>query len=282
MSFSFKEAGFHSRIVLEAEDLEVGFGKNVLFRGANFEIENGDKIGVIGPNGCGKTTLLNVLRGDLQPTGGDLKVSKMIRPGYFDQGHLSLEPDNDLIQELQSVDDNMHEFDAKALLGRFLFKGDMTQQKVKKLSGGEKARLAILKLVLSPFSLLLLDEPTNHLDIPSQQVVAAALNSYKGTAFIISHDRFFLDSVANKILRFEKKKLEIYTGNYTTYRAQVARRGPKEEGTETRPRYVVEKKFTDWSTGQRYKPGDVLEISENDLDRFQWGLETGRLVRRNA
>jgi ATP-binding cassette subfamily F protein 3 len=281
VNFSFKDAGFHSRMVLEAEGLEVGFGDNILFSGANFEIENGEKIGVIGPNGCGKTTLLNVLRGDVQPTSGDLKVSKMIRPGYFDQGHLSLEPDNNLIQELQSIDDTMHEFDAKALLGRFLFRGDMTQQKVKKLSGGEKARLAILKLVISPFSLLLLDEPTNHLDIPSQQVVAAALNSYKGTAFIISHDRYFLDSVANKILRFENNKLEIYTGNYTTYRAQAARSGLlKEEMPDTSTRYVVEKKFTDWATGQRYKPGDVLEISDDDMDRFQSDLKSGRLVRK--
>ncbi|MCJ2555622.1 MAG: ATP-binding cassette domain-containing protein [Candidatus Thermoplasmatota archaeon] len=171
----------------------------------------------------------------------------------------------------------MHEFDAKALLGRFLFKGDMVQQQVKKLSGGEKARLSILKLVLSPLSLLLLDEPTNHLDIPAQQVVAAAINSYKGTACIVSHDRYFLDSVANKILSFRSGKLELFSGNYTNYRAQVTS-GRLDEQVEAVVKYVVDKKFTDWYTGRRYVPGDIVEISEDEFSNFRWALETGRLV----
>ena len=165
VKFKFKEAGIHSRIVVETKDLEMRFGDNALFRGATFEIMNGDKIGIIGPNGCGKTTLLKLFLGEERPTSGSLALSKVIKPGYFNQGHLSLDPENDPIQELQSLDSAIHEFDAKALLGRFLFKGDMVRQKVKKLSGGEKARLSILKLVLSPLSLLLLDEPTTHLDM---------------------------------------------------------------------------------------------------------------------
>jgi ATP-binding cassette subfamily F protein 3 len=280
VKFKFKKSGFHSRFVLKAKELAMKFGDNVLFSGADFEIENGDKIGVIGPNGCGKTTLLKLFTGDIEPTGGSLTRSKVIKSGYFDQGHLSLEPENDPIQELQSIDSRMHEFDAKALLGRFLFKGDMVHQQVSKLSGGEKARLSILKLVLSPLSLLLLDEPTNHLDIPAQRVVAAAINSYNGTVGIVSHDRYFLDSVANKILSFRNGKLEYYSGNYTNYRSLLAS-GRLDEKVDKVLEYEVVKKFTDWSTRRRYSPGETVKISEDVFNNFRWALETGRLVPLN-
>ncbi len=277
VKFKFNESGFHSRFVLEAKDLKMSFGDNVLFSGASFEIENGDKIGIIGPNGCGKTTLLKLFTGEQQPISGSLTKSKVLKPGYFDQGHLSLDPDNDPIQELQSIDSTIHEFDAKALLGRFLFKGDIVNQRVSKLSGGEKARLSILKLVLSPLNLLLLDEPTNHLDIPSQKVVATALNSYEGTAAMVSHDRYFLDSVANKILGFRNGKLELYSGNYTNYRALLAS-GRLDKKDDAEVKYVVEKKFTDWANGRRYAQGEILKISEDEFNNFRWALETGRLV----
>jgi ATP-binding cassette subfamily F protein 3 len=282
VKFKFNESDFRSRFVLEGKELKMGFGDNVLFSGANFEIENGDKIGIIGPNGCGKTTLLKLFTGEERPTSGSLTKSKVLKPGYFDQGHLSLNPDNDPIEELQSIDSTMHEYDAKALLGRFLFKGDMVNQKISKLSGGEKARLSILKLVLSPLNLLLLDEPTNHLDIPSQKVVAAALNSYEGTAAFVSHDRYFLDSVANKILSFRNTKLEMYRGNYTNYRTLIAKRriDKKDEGEEE-VKYVVEKKFTEWSSGRRYTKGEIVTLSEEEFNNFRWALETGRLVPLN-
>jgi ATP-binding cassette subfamily F protein 3 len=277
VKFKFKKSDFHSRFVLEAKELGIAFGDNVLFSRANFEIENGDKIGIIGPNGCGKTTLLKLFTNDLSPTSGSLTRSKVLKPGYFDQGHLSLNPDYDPISELQSMDSTMHEYDAKALLGRFLFKGDMMNQKVSKLSGGEKARLSILKLVLSPLNLLLLDEPTNHLDIPSQKVVASALNSYEGTAAMVSHDRYFLDSVANKILSFRDGKLNLYRGNYTNYRAMLAQ-GKLNKEEKSEDRYVVEKKFTDWSNGRRYAKGEIVKIAPKDLNNFRWALEAGRLV----
>jgi ATP-binding cassette subfamily F protein 3 len=276
VKFRFGRADIHSRFVVEAKELEMRFGRTPLFHGGTFEIENGDKVGIIGPNGCGKTTLLKLLMGEEKHTGGSLSLSRVIKPGYFDQGHLSLNPENDPIQELQSLDSKMHENDAKALLGRFLFKGDMVRQRVDSLSGGEKARLSILKLVLSPMNLLLLDEPTNHLDIPAQQVVAAAINSYAGTACIVSHDRYFLDSVVSKVLSFRAGRLELYDGNYTNYRARVMTEGTDEEQKEMK--YVVQKKFTDWSTGQRYVPGDIVEITEDVFNNFRWALETARLV----
>jgi len=281
VKFKFNEAGIHARTVIEAEGLEMGFGGRTLFKRGSFEIDNGDKVGVIGPNGCGKTTLLKLLLGEMEPTGGRLRMSKNLKPGHFDQGHLSLDPENDLIQEMQSLDGKMHEHDAKALLGRFMFRGEMLEHKVKNLSGGEKARLAILKLVVSPCSLLLLDEPTNHLDIPSQQVVETALNTYAGTAFLISHDRYFLDCVADKILSFRDGKLEMHTGNYTAYRAR-ATSSTVSGGVDVPVKYVVEKKFTDWETGRRFVPGEVVELSGEDMMRFRWALETGRLVEKDT
>jgi ATP-binding cassette subfamily F protein 3 len=276
VKFTFKASDFRSRFVLDAENLDMVFGDNVLFKGANFEIENGDKIGVIGPNGCGKTTLLKLFTGEVEPTGGSLTRSKVLKPGYFDQGHLSLDQENDPITELQTLDSTLHEFDAKALLGRFLFRGDMVTQRISKLSGGEKARLSILKLVLSPLSFLLLDEPTNHLDIPSQRVVAAALNSYKGTTAVVSHDRYFLDSIANKILSFRNGKLELFSGNYTNYRALLA--SGRLDDKDKEQKFVVEKKFTDWTNRRRYTKGEVVTITGDEFNNFRWAFETGRLI----
>jgi ATPase subunit of ABC transporter with duplicated ATPase domains len=129
-------------------------------------------------------------------------------------------------------------------------------------------------------NLLLLDEPTNHLDIPSQKVVAAALNSYEGTAAFVSHDRYFLDSVANKILSFRNAKLELYSGNYTNYRTLLAKRRIDKKDEEE-VKYVVEKKFTEWSNGRRYVKGEIVTISGDEFNNFRWALETGRLVPLN-
>ena len=137
-----------------------------------------------------------------------------------------------------------------------------------------------MKLVLSPLSLLLLDEPTNHLDIPAQGVVAGALNSYKGTAVIVSHDRYFLDSVANKILGFKDGELIMYSGNYTNYRA-LAESGRFDKPREGGIPYIVEKKFTDWSTGRRYAPGEDVKVTEDMYRNFQWAINTGRMISKD-
>ena len=280
MSFMFGETEFGGRIVVQASELDKRFGDQVLIKNASFEVEAGDRIGLIGPNGGGKTTLLRMLVDQEPKDSGKLFLSRVLKIGYFDQGHLSLDSDNNLIQELSTIVDNLHENDAKALLGRFMFKGNMVYNKVETLSGGERARLAILKLVVSPCNLLLLDEPTNHLDIPSRQIVETALTSYKGTAIIASHDRYFLDAVTNRIFFLGDGKLHCYTGNYTQFRS-LEMSPPSEqkaESTSDAHLYLVKQKFKSWITGRRYSVGEMIRLSDSELQDFKWELESGRLV----
>jgi ATP-binding cassette subfamily F protein 3 len=283
LKFHFTSTLKSSKNVLEARKLAKAFDDKVLFEDAEFEVETGYKVGLIGPNGSGKTTFLKMVVGEEGSSGGTLDISKGVTLGYFDQGHLSLEPENTLIAELRTVNDKLAEEDAKALLGRFMFKGDMVYSPVKKLSGGERARMAILKLVISRFNLLVLDEPTNHLDLDSRLAVEAALNSYKGTILMASHDRYFLDNVANHILYMDGRgSVRLFPGNYTQWRSIVANEeerllamGPAESN------YVVRKGYTDWSTGERFNAGQVLRLRREDLYRHRWALETKHLIRED-
>jgi ATP-binding cassette subfamily F protein 3 len=278
--FHFQSSLKSSRNIAEAKDLSMGYGDRVLIEGAELEFETGFRIGLIGPNGCGKTTFLRLLVREVEPTGGSLLVSKGVKMGYFDQGHLSLNDKSNLIEELRTVNELLAEEDAKALLGRFLFKGDMVNSPVGKLSGGERARLAILKLVMSPCNLLVLDEPTNHLDLESRMAVEAALNSYQGTLIMASHDRYFLDSVSDHTISMDGRgHMRLYPGNYTQWRSLIAleeeRFGAWGSADKT---YVVRKGYTDWSTGERFTMGQQLRLRREGLSRHRWALETKHLV----
>jgi len=204
LKFQFKSVFKSGKNVADGHALNKRFGSKILLDNSNFEILAGQKIGLIGPNGCGKTTFLKVITGEEHPDEGLLSVSSGVKYGYFDQGHLSLVPDNTLIDELCRDNSGLSENDAKALLGQFNFKGNMFFNQVQQLSGGERARLAILRLILQPYNFLLLDEPTNHMDMASKKAIESAINSYSGTVIAISHDRRFLDMVADTICRFIK------------------------------------------------------------------------------
>ena len=278
--FHFQSSLKSSRNIAEAHDLNMRFGDRVLIADADLEIETGYRIGLIGPNGCGKTTLLRMIIGEQEQTGGTLDISKGVKIGYFDQGHLSLNDDNNLIEELRTVNDLLAIEDAKALLGRFLFKGDMNSSKVKKLSGGERARLSILKLVMSPCNLLVLDEPTNHLDLESRMAVETALNSYNGTIIMASHDRYFLDSVADHVIAMDGRgHMRLYPGNYTQWRSVIATEEERFSRSHSGERaYVVRKGYTDWSTGERFTAGQQMKLRRENLARHRWALETKHLV----
>jgi ATP-binding cassette subfamily F protein 3 len=281
LKIRFAHAREGGRWAVTASGLSKSFGDRTLFDDVGFEIEHGWRVGLIGPNGCGKTTLLRMIVGEESVSGGELELSKVASVGYFDQGHLSLEPKNNLLEELHRVDETMTEEDSKGLLGRYGFKGDVVYSRVEKLSGGERARLAILKLVLSPCSILVLDEPTNHLDLFSRDAVEKAVNTYQGTVITASHDRYFLDRTCDHIMAMYGGHVRSFPGNYTQYRSIVAREDEEaaEISTEGPSYYLVRKGYTDWETRTRYVQGQRLKLEPDELRRHRWALETKHLVK---
>ncbi len=283
LRFHFKTVFKSGKNVAEATHLAKAYPGHPLFSDLTFEILAGQKIGLIGPNGCGKTTLLRLLIGEEPPDAGTLRLSSGVRTGYFDQGHLSLTLENTLIQEVCQDHPELSENDAKALLGQFNFKGTMVDNLVGQLSGGERARLAILRLIMQPYNLLVLDEPTNHMDMQSKQAIESALNSYNGTVIAVSHDRRFLDAVTDTIFFMENGTLKTYSGNYTSFRQQrikeladfdAAQRAILSGSTK----YVVRKKFTIWSINTKYAVGDVLYIGDHNEKTYEWALKNKFLI----
>jgi ATP-binding cassette subfamily F protein 3 len=205
------------REVLKVQNLSKSFEDSPLFSNVNFDIYRGERVGLIGPNGIGKTTLFKILLGKLDYNGGNINIGHNVFLGYFDQEQSNLNEDNNLIDEVCNENPKISIPEARNLLASFLFTGDEVFKKVGDLSGGEKSRLSILKLMLSKANFLLLDEPTNHLDLPSKEVLEEALTGYNGTILTISHDRYFLNKVATKILEMSKEGIVEYLGNYDYY-----------------------------------------------------------------
>jgi len=184
----------------------------------NLIVYRGDRIGLVGPNGCGKSTLLKTLLGKLDPVGGVAMRGHEVRIGYFDQKLSDLDDERSLIDEVRQVRGDFNEDVARNFLGRFRFHGDDAFKKVKGLSGGERNRLTLAKMMLRPRNLLALDEPTNHLDIPAREVLEEALDEYAGTIIVVSHDRYFLDRVVTKIVHVHDGRAEEHVGNYTEWK----------------------------------------------------------------
>ena len=203
--------------VLRVRNLTKYFDDNMIFEDLEFDIYNGDKIGLIGPNGVGKTTLFRTILGEIPKTSGEILNGHQVNVGYYDQEQTGLNPSNNLIQEISDIRPEFTNTEIRTLLGAFLFKEDDVFKTIENLSGGEKGRLSLLKLMLSNSNFLLLDEPTNHLDISSKEALESALNEYDGTTVSISHDRYFLNKVCNKIFELTKDGVSVYLGNYSYY-----------------------------------------------------------------
>lgn len=203
--------------VLSFEDLSIGYSSDSpLIQSATLEIRRGQGIALIGPNGTGKTTLVKTLVQQLEPLAGLVRFGKNTHIGYFSQHQETLDPHGMVLTELMN-DPAMTENRARKLLGRFLFRGDDVFKPISTLSGGERARLALLKLLLSGANFLILDEPTNHLDIASQETIEQALENYTGTFLVISHDRYFIDQIADTLWMIEDEKIVAFSGNYSDY-----------------------------------------------------------------
>ena len=221
MKIHFKQNFQSGNDVIMAEGLAKEFGRGAdrkrLFENAALDIKRGERICIVGPNGVGKTTLLRMIMGELAPTEGRLKVGHNVTFGYYDQGQLLLNENNTVLEELKESYRLYTDTEMRSILGRFLFRGDDVFLTVGSLSGGEKARLSLLKMMLSGANTLILDEPTNHLDIDSKEVFEEALLEFPGTAIVVSHDRYFLQRIPTRILELTREGINEYLGKYDYY-----------------------------------------------------------------
>lgn len=208
--------------VLFAEDLSKSFGNLKLFTGVSLNVSRGEKIAIIGPNGTGKTTLLKILAGELEADTGELEFGTHVETAYYDQEHHVLDPDNTVFDEISDAYPMMSNTEIRNLLASFLFTGEDVFKNVRDLSGGEKGRLSLAKLMLSRSNLLLLDEPTNHLDINSKEVLEDAVRNYTGTVIYVSHDRYFINRTATRILELDNGHFINYIGNYDYYLDKIS------------------------------------------------------------
>ncbi|MEM8503110.1 MAG: ABC-F family ATP-binding cassette domain-containing protein [Cyanobacteria bacterium P01_D01_bin.1] len=219
LHFQFQPAPRSGREIVTISDMTHSYGDKILFLGAELEVERGDRIAFVGPNGAGKSTLLRLIIGSESPDDGSVKLgTHNVIPGYFEQNQAeALDLGKTVVQTIHDEVPDWKNEEVRTLLGRFLFSGDAAFKQVDALSGGEKARLALAKMLLQPANLLILDEPTNHLDIPAKEMLETALKNYDGTALIVSHDRYFISQVANKIVEIRNGELRVYQGDYHYY-----------------------------------------------------------------
>ncbi|MDJ0688890.1 MAG: ABC-F family ATP-binding cassette domain-containing protein [Xenococcaceae cyanobacterium MO_188.B32] len=239
LKFRFPPSPRSGREVLTIKDLTHTYNDDILFLGAELEIQRGDRIAILGPNGSGKSTLLRMAMGIEEPEEGTVALGKHnVIPGYFEQNQAeALDLDKTVMDTIHDEVPDWKNEEVRSLLGQFLFSGETVFKNVAALSGGEKARLALAKMLLRPANLLILDEPTNHLDIPAKEMLENALQNYDGSAIIVSHDRYFISKVANKIVEIKEGELIVYSGDYHYYLDKI-----EEEKAKERQRIEAEKK----------------------------------------
>ncbi|PON58714.1 Phosphonate C-P lyase system [Parasponia andersonii] len=219
LKIRFPERGRSGRSVVMVKNLEFGFEDKVLFKKANLSIERGEKIAIIGRNGCGKSTLLKLIMGLEKPRAGEVLLGEHnVLPNYFEQNQAeALDLDKTVLETVEEAAEDWRLDDIKGLLGRCNFKADILDRKISLLSGGEKARLAFCKFMVKPSTLLVLDEPTNHLDIPSKEMLEEAITEYQGTVITVSHDRYFIKQIVNRVVEVKDGSLQNYAGDYNYY-----------------------------------------------------------------
>ena len=230
LKFHFPPASRSGRVTVEVKDLTHAYGEQLLFLGAKLEIERGDRVAFLGPNGAGKSTLLRMVVGKESYNEGEITLGHNVMVGYFEQNQAeALDLHKNVFATIHDDFPKMTHEEVRGVLGKFLFSGDTVYKSVRDLSGGEKARLALAKMLLTPVNFLILDEPTNHLDIPAKEMLEAALREYEGTVAVISHDRYFISQVANKIVEIRDGDLCVYAGDYAYYQEKK-----EEEGREAK------------------------------------------------
>ncbi len=265
------------KVVTALKGVSKSFGELKILENTGAEIDRGDKIALIGANGKGKSTLLRIVVGTEQFE-GDREWGHNVEESFYAQHQLEvLNPNNDLIEEMQEARSGKNDLELRSLLGSFLFSGDAVEKKIKVLSGGEKARVALAKTIASKANFLMLDEPTNHLDIHSVDLLVEALNKYEGTIILVSHDRYFISRIANKIWEIEDHKILEFKGSYAEWedwkeRREKAKLAEKKEGkTEVKVEKVVEVK-------KNPSPIDNAAAKEAEKVKKQFNLLEGKIA----
>lgn len=258
--------------VLTITDLSKSFGAEPLFKNLYFEIKREEKVAIIGNNGTGKTTILKIINGILPADTGEIKLGAKVKIGYYDQEHQVLNMDKTLFDELQDTYPTLDNTAIRNVLAAFLFTGDDVFKRIKDLSGGERGRVSLAKLMLSEANLLILDEPTNHLDIMSKEILERAINNYTGTVLYVSHDRYFINKTATRILDLTSHSLLNYIGNYDYYlekKAEVEKMhfGDSADSLDTNGEENITATKLDWK--QQKEEQANLRKRENELKRTE-------------
>lgn len=277
-TFRAKEGGAND--VLIAKGLSKSFDGTVVFTNAELDIKKNTTTFILGENGCGKTTLLKILTGEYQADSGEYKFGNNIQFGYYDQAQTDLDPSKTVIDEVRDRYPGMTQTQVRSALAQFLFKGDDVFKNVGKLSGGEKARVSLLKLMLSKANMLLLDEPTNHLDIHSREALENALASYGGTLLIVSHDRYLINKLADRIVWLGKTGTVNIDGNYDRYIELKEAKAQSEQAVQVK---AAEGKKNDYKERKERestlrKLSGALKRCEQAIDEV--GLKTAELAQQ--
>ena len=227
--------------VLKVEDLRMSFEGREIFKNISFDIYRNERAAIIGDNGVGKTTLFKIVLGELFQDGGKAKMGESVNVGYFDQEQKSLNLENTIFDEIRDAFPMLTNFEIRSYLAKFMFYDTDVFREISELSGGERARISLLKLMISDCNFILMDEPTNHLDIDSKEILEDAILDFEGTLLIISHDRYFLNKVASKILDMKSDRMDLYLGNYNYYQEKLREMNMTEEEKATVTKTQIKK-----------------------------------------
>ena len=272
MRLTFSPARESGKDVLEAGGLKKSFGKTLLFEDLGFLLQKGERAALIGMNGTGKSTLLKILTGRIEADAGYFTLGANVEIGYYDQEMQNLAMEKTIFEELQDAYPSLNNTRIRSVLAAFLFTGEDVFKRIGDLSGGERARVSLAKLMLGNANLILLDEPTNHLDIESREILESALNSYTGTLLFVSHDRYFINRVATRIMDLTSRQLLFYGGNYDYY---LEKKETVENAYLTNAAAASEKKPAesrqDWQAAKDEKAR--VRKRENDLKKTEARIE---------
>lgn len=250
--------------VLEVDAVSKSFDDKELFKNVGFKIRKAERVFLLGPNGCGKSTLLKILAGKLEATSGKFNYGAKVKLGYYDQEMEDLNEENTILDEVWSVNQKLIQTEVRSALASFLFTAEDVFKKISVLSGGEKSRVSMLKLIFSDSNFIILDEPTNHLDINSREILEAALNDYEGTMLVVSHDRYFIDKLATRIIDIGTNPPIDSIGNYTYYSSHYKKSGTNEKSEGV---IVSEAKQTHIATKEERSKIRKLEKQLSDAEK---------------